>query len=35
MTLRHMIEIEGEEKPACVAETVALLLGLALSRPCR
>jgi acyl dehydratase len=27
VTLRHKIEIEGEEKPACVAETVALLLA--------
>ncbi|WP_109510100.1 MaoC family dehydratase [Nocardioides speluncae] len=26
MTVRHTIEIEGEEKPACVAETVVLLL---------
>jgi acyl dehydratase len=27
ITLKHTIEIEGEEKPACVAETVALLLA--------
>jgi len=27
LTLRHTIEIEGEDKPACVAETVVLLLG--------
>jgi acyl dehydratase len=26
LTLRHVIEIEGEDKPACVAETVVLLL---------
>ena len=26
LTLKHVIEIEGEEKPACVAETVVLLL---------
>jgi acyl dehydratase len=26
VTLRHTIEIEGEPKPACVAETVVLLL---------
>jgi acyl dehydratase len=26
LTVRHKIEIEGEEKPACVAETVVLLL---------
>ena len=26
MQLKHVIEIEGEEKPACVAETVVLLL---------
>src|SRR3712207_4994461 len=25
--VRYTIEIEGEEKPACVAETVVLLLG--------
>jgi acyl dehydratase len=25
--VRYVIEIEGEAKPACVAETVALLLG--------
>src|SRR3954470_1956453 len=27
MTLRYTIEIEDEPKPACVAETVVLLLG--------
>ncbi|HEU5038034.1 MAG TPA: MaoC family dehydratase [Nocardioides sp.] len=27
VTLRHTIEIEGEPKPACVAETVVLLLS--------
>jgi acyl dehydratase len=27
LTLRHVIEIEGEDKPACVAETVVLLLA--------
>jgi acyl dehydratase len=27
LTLRHTIEIEGRPKPACVAETVVLLLG--------
>ena len=26
LTLRHVIEIEGEAKPACVAESVVLLL---------
>jgi acyl dehydratase len=26
LTLRHVIEIEDEDKPACVAETVVLLL---------
>lgn len=26
LTVGHVIEIEGEEKPACVAETVVLLL---------
>jgi acyl dehydratase len=26
LTLRHTVEIEGEDKPACVAETVVLLL---------
>jgi acyl dehydratase len=26
LTLAHVIEIEGESKPACVAETVVLLL---------
>jgi acyl dehydratase len=27
ITLKHTVEIEGEQKPACVAETVVLLLG--------
>ena len=27
LTLRHTIEIEDEDKPACVAETVVLLLA--------
>jgi len=27
ITLTHKVEIEGEEKPACVAETVVLLLA--------
>jgi acyl dehydratase len=27
LTLRHTVEIEGEDKPACVAETVVLLLN--------
>jgi len=27
LTLRHTVEIEGEAKPACVAETVVLLLA--------
>ena len=27
LTLRHTIEVEGQGKPACVAETVVLLLG--------
>jgi acyl dehydratase len=27
LTLRHVIEIEGMDKPACVAETVVLLLA--------
>jgi len=27
VTLRHTVEIEGVDKPACVAETVVLLLG--------
>jgi acyl dehydratase len=27
LAVRYTIEIEGEEKPACVAETVVLLLG--------
>ena len=26
MQLKYVIEIEGEDKPACVAETVVLLL---------
>ncbi len=26
LTIRYVVEIEGEEKPACVAETVVLLL---------
>src|SRR5690349_19436839 len=26
LTLRHTVEIEGQDKPACVAETVVLLL---------
>ena len=26
LTLKHVIEIEGEAKPACVAESVVLLL---------
>ena len=26
LTLKHSIEIDGEDKPACVAETVVLLL---------
>jgi hypothetical protein len=26
LTFRHTIEIEGQDKPACVAETVVLLL---------
>jgi acyl dehydratase len=26
LTVRHVIEIEGQDKPACVAETVVLLL---------
>lgn len=26
LTVKHTIEIEGEDKPACVAETVVLLL---------
>jgi acyl dehydratase len=29
LTLRHTIEIEGHDKPACVAETVVLLLPTA------
>ena len=27
LTLRHTIEIEGHDKPACVAETVVLLIA--------
>jgi len=27
LTLRHTVEIEGQDKPACVAETVVLLIG--------
>jgi acyl dehydratase len=27
LTLKHKIEIEGEDKPGCVAETVVLLLA--------
>ena len=27
LPLRHTVEIEGQDKPACVAETVVLLLG--------
>jgi hypothetical protein len=27
LTMRNTIEIEGEEKPALVADTLALLLG--------
>ena len=27
LTLKHTVEIEGEEKPGCVAETVVLLLA--------
>ena len=26
LVIRYVVEIEGEEKPACVAETVVLLL---------
>jgi len=26
LTVQHTIEIEGQDKPACVAETVVLLL---------
>ena len=26
LTLRHVVEVEGEDKPACVAESVVLLL---------
>ena len=28
LTLRHTIEIEGQDKPACVAETVVLLIAV-------
>jgi acyl dehydratase len=28
LTLRHTIEIEGHDKPACVAETVVLLIAV-------
>jgi acyl dehydratase len=27
LTLRHTLEIEGQDKPACVAETVVLLIA--------
>jgi acyl dehydratase len=27
LTLHHTVEIEGQDKPACVAETVVLLIG--------
>jgi acyl dehydratase len=27
LTVRYTIEVEGQDKPACVAETVVLLLG--------
>ncbi|MCW2754093.1 MAG: enoyl-CoA hydratase [Marmoricola sp.] len=27
LTVGHVVEIEGQDKPACVAETVVLLLG--------
>jgi acyl dehydratase len=27
MVVKHVVEIDGEEKPACVAETVVLLLS--------
>ena len=27
LTTKYVIEIEGEEKPACIAETITLLLG--------
>ena len=27
LTMKYTVEIEGEDKPACVAETVVLLLG--------
>ncbi|HSE07778.1 MAG TPA: MaoC family dehydratase [Nocardioidaceae bacterium] len=27
LTIRYVVEIEGEDKPACVAETVVLLLS--------
>ncbi|GGF40651.1 MaoC family dehydratase [Marmoricola endophyticus] len=26
LTLKHVVEVEGQDKPACVAETVVLLL---------
>ncbi|MCW2867420.1 MAG: hypothetical protein JWR20_1608, partial [Marmoricola sp.] len=26
-TMKFVVEIEGQDKPACVAETVVLLLG--------
>ena len=27
LTMKHVLEIDGVDKPACVAETVVLLLG--------
>jgi hypothetical protein len=27
LTMKYVIEIEGQDKPACVAETVVLLLS--------
>jgi acyl dehydratase len=27
LTMKYVVEIEGQDKPACVAETVVLLLG--------
>ncbi|HET9840827.1 MAG TPA: MaoC family dehydratase, partial [Nocardioides sp.] len=27
LTFKHTVEIEGQDKPACVAETVVLLIG--------
>ncbi len=27
LTVGHVVEIEGQDKPACVAETVVLLLS--------